>query len=253
MSWVCPLFIAIGLLTWSSEANIVDGCVYLDNFDITTALNEELGLTIQNNGNISQCLCVSGIHGMYVRGCQLFKCSFGTRLYHNQRSCQSCYPRDKLEPSCICHRSNCQLVHIDRLEVTNNRYPKQIDTGPGYGHCNYPGNSQPVCTQNDPCGYTVCNFSVCSMAYVYVYFRAIVHKWLSAIGRFLCLSASKLCLQWAMWPIIMPICSREPQKRYGPANGSGAAVMSVWKDCLWWIFGANVIRVYRYQYNIRLL
>jgi hypothetical protein len=122
MFWVCPLFLVIGLLTWSSKANMVDGCVYLDNFDITTALNEELGLTIQDYGNISQCLCVSGIHEF-----------IGTSAPANLAAQETSW-----------NRVASAIAQI-------------IDSAPGYGRCNYPGGSQPACTQNDSCGYTCIN------------------------------------------------------------------------------------------------
>jgi hypothetical protein len=62
------LALAFLLLAWSSKADSVDTCVYLDNFDLTSALNSELSISSipDSYGRISQCLCVSGINGTLV-------------------------------------------------------------------------------------------------------------------------------------------------------------------------------------------
>jgi hypothetical protein len=56
---------AISLLVWSSRANTVDTCAYLDNFDLSAALNSELSITSipDSDGKLKRCLCVSGISG----------------------------------------------------------------------------------------------------------------------------------------------------------------------------------------------
>jgi hypothetical protein len=56
---------AISLLVWSSRADTVDTCAYLDNFDLSAALNSELSITLipDSDGKLKRCLCVSGISG----------------------------------------------------------------------------------------------------------------------------------------------------------------------------------------------
>jgi hypothetical protein len=65
MSRMPPFVLAFVLLAWSSRADTVDTCAYLDNFDLTAALNS-IYSTPDVYGTISQCLCVSGINGTPV-------------------------------------------------------------------------------------------------------------------------------------------------------------------------------------------
>ena len=55
-------------LTRLAQANNVDKCIYLANFDVVSALNFALAISLIPGGNgvISQCICISGIGGASI-------------------------------------------------------------------------------------------------------------------------------------------------------------------------------------------
>jgi hypothetical protein len=59
------LALSVVFLARLAQANNVDKCVYLANFDVASALNSALAISSIPGGNglISQCVCIGGIGG----------------------------------------------------------------------------------------------------------------------------------------------------------------------------------------------
>ncbi|KIM88117.1 hypothetical protein PILCRDRAFT_814020 [Piloderma croceum F 1598] len=114
--------LAISLLVWSSRANTVDTCAYLDNFDLSAALNSELSITSipDLDGKLNRCLCVSGISD-----------------FINQNTLAT------------------QAVSTTSMSRVVEAIAEMIESTSSHESCTYPDNSQASCTQNNVCGYTV--------------------------------------------------------------------------------------------------
>jgi len=120
MSRIPALALTIILLAWSSKANLVDTCTYLNGFDLAGALNSELSISAlpDTSGQISQCLCVSGI-------------------------------------SSFINDNPLAAVAVSKTSMSDvlDAFAGIIDSTPGHQNCNYPDNSVASCTQNDICHY----------------------------------------------------------------------------------------------------
>ena len=68
--------LSVVFLARLAQANNVDKCVYLANFDVASALNSALAISLILGGNsvISQCICISGIGGVSITLLSSFAC-----------------------------------------------------------------------------------------------------------------------------------------------------------------------------------
>jgi len=121
MSRLSALALAVVLLAWSSKANTVDICAYLDNVDLADDLSSELSISSIPNlyGDISQCLCVSGI-------------------------------------SDFIGENPAAALAVDKTSMPRviDAMAEIIDSAYGREDCSYPDHSQATCTQNHVCGFT---------------------------------------------------------------------------------------------------
>jgi len=163
------LALAVVLLAWSANANTVDKCVYLNNFDLSAALNSELSISSipGGYGDLSQCLCVSGISAFIGQN----------------------------PPAAIAVQQTSMSQVEDAISI-------MIDSASGQQTCTYPNHSQATCMQGEICGFTCDsgyirsgNDCVCSSACPSAVMRKRSHgeDLQMVIGTRLCPSGQEVC------------------------------------------------------------
>ena len=142
-------------------------CTSFVNFDLTAALNAALGTSIPDIfGNINQCLCVSGIPGMFKffesQWVQYFL-YYATAFVASSVIAQLAVAltgetATETALTTIVSRS----VDIDEVLTMVIFDPhKQVDTNSEAKSCTYPANSAPACSQTNLCGFTVRQLPSC--------------------------------------------------------------------------------------------